>query len=117
MGIILITVISIAGLFYYPSFSDMQRGPYVWAGLVVALLSYLHLRSIALDEAGQSQIMFVFSLANLVYYTLMISAQSAVDLAWDLDVDFGKDIYLVNDISFALWSIILIIGILWNRKN
>jgi len=117
IGIVLIVLISIISLFYYPNFREMHRGAYVWGGLVVALLSYLHLRSIALDEAGQSQIMFAFSLANLVYFTLMISANSAVDLAYELNVEFGKNIYLINDIAFALWSIILIIGILWKRKT
>jgi hypothetical protein len=116
VGVFVVIGIFIFALFYYPNVTEFPRGAYVWGGLVIALLSYIQLRSMALDEAGQSKILLVFTLANLIYFTLMISSQSAIDLAYELERDFGSNIYLINDISYALWSVILIFGILWTIK-
>ena len=89
-GILLVIAIAVYGIFHFPTFQEFHYGTYVVSGLVIAVASYLHLRAIALDKAGQSFIIFVFSLANLVYFTLMISSLSAYGLANQIDNNFGS---------------------------
>lgn len=117
LGMSLVILIAFAGVFHYPSFQEFHYGTYVISGLVIAVLSYLHLRAMALEKADQSLLIFVFSLANLVYFTLMISSMSAFRLANQISDEFGSEILLINQIAYALWSIILIIGIIWKTKR
>jgi hypothetical protein len=86
--------------------------------LIVAILSYIHLRNMILEKTGDSIIIAAFSLANFIYLTLMISSISAIELAYRIDPEFGKLIYFLgNGIGYILWSIILIIGILWKKHK
>lgn len=117
VGIVLVVIISLIAAFFYPEFNRFHRLPYILSGCVVAGFSYFHLRCIILDRASSSPIIAAFCLANFVYLTLMVSSQSAVEFAYKLDPGFGKIIYLGNDIGYALWSVILIIGILWKKKQ
>lgn len=116
-GIGVVILISIIGALHYPTFQEFHYGAYVISGLVIAALSYLHLRAIALDKAGQSLLIFVFSLANLVYFTLMASSMSAYGLANQISNDFGRTILFLNQLAYGLWSVILITGILWKKKQ
>ena len=116
-GIIPIWCISFYGIYYYPTLSEFHDVSNVFTGLVLAALSYLHLRSISLNTAGQSLLIFYFGLANLIYLTLMISAMSALPLALKVDNTFATKIYSINLVGYALWSIILIIGILWKKQK
>lgn len=102
---------------YSGNIADFHDVSNVVSGLVVAVLSYVHLRSVALNTAGQSIILFWFGLANLIYFTMMISAMSALPLALEIDNDFASDIYNINIAAYALWSIVLIVGILWKKQK
>jgi hypothetical protein len=42
---------------------------------------------------------------------------SALPLALQIDNSFATDLFDINLIAYALWSIILIIAILWNKKT
>ncbi len=117
LGICLVLTVSIISVLYYPNLNQFHRLPYIISGCVVAGFSYFHLKSMVLERAGTIPVIVAFCLANFVYLTLMVSSQSAVELAYDLDPAFGKNIYLGNDIGYALWSVILIIGILWKTKQ
>lgn len=86
-------------------------------GLVLAALSYIHLRSVSLNTAGQSLPLLYFGSANLIYFTLMISAMSALPLAQRIDNDFAGSIYDTNLVAYALRSILIIIGILWKKRK
>lgn len=117
-GIVALILVSLGGHFYYQYFSDFQRVPYVILGLIVAILSYIHLRNMILEKTAASIVIAAFSLANFIYLTLMISSVSAVELAYNIDHEFGKLIYFLgNGIGYVLWSIILIIGILWKKQK
>lgn len=117
VGIAVILAITIIGFAMHGGSSDLHFISNILSGLLLALFSYLHLRSIALDSAKQSLITFFFTLANLVYFTLMVSAMSAFPLALQIGNEFGRDIYNINLFAYALWSIILITGILWKKPK
>jgi len=117
LGIVLVLVITISGAAYYGSVVELHNISNVLSGLVLAALSYLQLRSIAQSTAGQSRVLFYFGLANLVYCTLMVSAMSAFPLAMQIDPNFASNIISINLLAYTLWSIILIIGILWKKKQ
>lgn len=117
-GIAVLIMVSIGGHFYYQDFNDFHQVPYIVLGLIVAILSYIHLRNMILEKTGDSIIIAAFSLANFIYLTLMISSISAIELAYRIDPEFGKLIYFLgNGIGYILWSIILIIGILWKKHK
>jgi hypothetical protein len=117
-GIVALILVSLGGHFYYQDFNEFHRLPYVILGLIVAILSYIHLRNMILEKTAASIVIAAFSLANFIYLTFMISSVSAVELAYNIDHEFGKLIYFLgNEIGYALWSIILIIGILWKKQK
>lgn len=116
-GTVLIGISAISAVFYYQNITGHHSMTNILTGFIGALLSYVHLRSIMLNTAGQSTTTFYFALANLVYFTLMISAMSALPLALQIGNDFASDIYDINLIGYALWSIILIIGVLGKSKK
>lgn len=91
---------------------------FVSSGIFVAFLSYLHLRDILNGKAGDSRVFTIFCSANFVYYTLMVSSFSAYQLANIVaGNDFASKVLIGNLIAYAIWSIILIAGLLWTRKN
>ncbi|MGB6035496.1 MAG: hypothetical protein WBG42_04460 [Cryomorphaceae bacterium] len=115
-GIVVLILASIGAHFYYQDYTSFYRVPYVILGLIVAICSYIHLRNMILEKTGVSMVIGAFSLANFVYLTLMISSVSAVGLAYNMDKDFGRLIYFLgNGVGYMLWSVILIIGILWKK--
>jgi hypothetical protein len=117
-GIVVLILVSLGGHFYYQDFNDFHQVPFVILGLIVAILSYIHLRNMILEKTAASIVIAAFSLANFIYLTLMISSVSAVELAYNIDHEFGKLIYFLgNGIGYVLWSIILIIGILWKKQK
>lgn len=91
---------------------------YILSGFFIAILSYVFLRRLTLMKREFSIVIFCFGLANLVYYTLMISSMSAIPAALLISNDFAYKVLLGNDIAFTLWSLIILTGILWKRiKN
>jgi len=112
----LLILVNIGAGFYYPDFFTLYTFPYIFLGLVVAFCSYIHLRNMVLEKTGASVVIGAFSLANFVYLTLMVSSVSAISLAYSIDHDFGRLIYaLGNHAGYCLWSIILIISIIWKK--
>lgn len=117
LGSAVVLVTYLAGYYNYDTMSTLHDFPNIITGLIVSMLSYFQLRSISIGKAGQSRVLFFFGLANLIYYTLMISAMSAFPLALKIGYDFASDIIIVNLVGYTLWSVILIIGILWKKKQ
>lgn len=116
VGIAVLIVASIGAQFYYQDFTSFYRIPYIILGLIVAICSYIHLRNMILEKTKPSLVIGAFSLANFIYLTAMISSVSAVGLAYNIDEDFGRLIYFLgNGVGYMLWSVILIIGILWKK--
>ena len=97
--------------------SELHYVSTIVTGLILAALSYVYLRSVSLNTAGQSTTMLYFGLANLIYFTLMISALSALPLAQRIDNTFASTIFNANLMGYTLWSILLIIGIPWKRRK
>jgi hypothetical protein len=62
-------------------------------------------------------VIFWFSFANVIYYTLMTSTISSLPLAIEVSDSFARSIKAINDIGYILWSILISIGILWNRTR
>lgn len=114
IGIALVLLLSLFGFGLYPAF-DFHFGIYIAAGLILAVASYFHLREMVNDRARFSGVVFAFSLANLIYYTLMVSALSAIPLALTISNDFAAQIYTGNDLAYSLWSLIILIGIAWTK--
>jgi len=99
------------------SLSELHYVSNIVTGLVLAALSYVHLRSVSLNTAGQSVVMLYFGLANMIYFTLMISAMSALPLAQQIDLGFAVGILSLNTVAYGIRIILLIIGILWKRPK
>lgn len=116
-GIITFILLSICGYSLNDHPGYIHTEVYVISGFIVAVLSYLQLRNILLEKAKDSIPIFWFSMANLVYYTLMISVISARPVALSISWDFNTQINIVNDIAYSLWSPIILIGIIWNRTK
>jgi hypothetical protein len=103
--------------YWYYKFNDLHYASAITTGLILALLSYIHLKAFALDKTKGSVLIAFFALANLVYFTLMVSSISALQVALDISMDFAKTIGMGNLLAYSLWSVILIIGILWKRQE
>ncbi|KAB2816486.1 hypothetical protein [Phaeocystidibacter marisrubri] len=89
---------------------------FVLSGIIVAVCSYFVLRNEVLNQQQHNKLIF-FAMANLLYYTLMVSSMSALPLAYSISKDFGVKIKYLNDGAYALWSITLLIGLLWHPKK
>jgi hypothetical protein len=85
--------------------------------LILAALSYLHLRTISAGEDENTRSVTIFTIATFIYSSITVSAMSALPLALQIDNSFATDLFDINLIAYALWSIILIIAILWNKKT
>jgi len=116
-GIIAMILLTTAGYISNSKPGHLHEQVYVISGFIFAILSYLQLRNILLEKAKDSIPIFWFSMANLVYYTLMISVISARPVALSISWDFNTQINIVNDIAYSLWSPIILIGIIWNRTK
>ncbi len=117
IGIIFIIMASITSQFMAPNYIDFQAVPFVLSGLVVALLSYFHLRNMVLDKAKSSKLVLIFTIANLMYYTLMASAMSAFTTSLKISDEFANSVYAINLTAYSLWSIMLILGLLWSKNR
>lgn len=115
-GMGLVVALYVYCYFYYDSMTSLHSLSNVITGFVLSMLSYFQLRTISIGNAGQSRIVFYFGLANLIYYTLLISAFSAFPVALEIGDVFASKILIVNHLGYTAWAIILIIGILWKKK-
>lgn len=115
LAVILVTSLDISLINGFSSFNVIGI---VSTGMIVAFLSYIHLRDVLNGRGGESKVFTLFCSANFVYYTLMVSSLSAVQLALIVsDNKFASQVSYGNLLAYALWSLILIIGLLWIRKN
>jgi hypothetical protein len=111
-GIVLVVLVFGLG-FFLKGIELFFQPSNVITALALAILSYLHLRSITRDQGGPSRLIFYFALANLIYFTFSTSALSAVPLAYKIDPDFAIQIFYINLVGYSLWSLILIFALLW----
>lgn len=114
-GIVVIIVLSILGYFVRFSAETFHFEVYVVSGFVISILSYLFLRKLALRKEQFSTVILLFGMANLVYYTVMVSAVSAMPIARKHSSVFASDLFTINDIAYSLWSLTILTGILWKR--
>lgn len=117
VGIIAVGLIRIISLLYQPTLVEFHFVANTVEGLLVAVLSYVFVRSLSARESSTSVIVFAFGLATFLYLTLMASAMSAVQLAHAHSEAYGRAIYGINIIAYIIWSIILITAILWKKRN
>lgn len=85
--------------------------------LILTAMSYLHLRTISHGDVDTTRLITVFTIATFVYSAITVSALSALALALQIDHGFAADLFDINLIAYASWSITLIIAILWNKKT
>ncbi len=117
LGIIAFILISIGGYYFETVSGYIHIEVLVISGIITVGLSYLHLRQIVLDKAFSSTPIFFFGMANLIYYTLMVSSMSAIPVAYNISKPFAIQISIGNDIAYVLWSLTTLIGIIWNRTK
>lgn len=118
VGMGAIVLLSILGYLLGGVENKFHMEVYILTGFIIAILSYAFLRHLTLRKREFSIVIFCFGLANLVYYTLMISSMSAIPAALLISNEFAYKVLLGNDIAFTLWSLIILTGILWKRiKN
>ncbi len=116
LGVLFVCLFSLYGFIANPA-THFHTEVYILSGFIVSILSYLQLRQIIQEKAKQSTAIFFFAIANLVYYTLMVSSVSASPFAYELSEDFGKAVMIGNQVAYSLWSILILIGLLWNRTK
>lgn len=117
LGILLVIIISAIGFLGKLSPQEFHTEVYVISGFIISIFSYLHLRRIIRGKAKQSRVIFFFGIANLVYYTLMVSSVSALPVAMGISTDFAKTLFIGNAIAYVMWSILILIGIVWSRTK
>lgn len=93
--------------FHFPAF--------IFSGILIAILSYFSLKQCLREKEEFRSLFFWFSLANLFYYTLMVSAMSALPLAQKISYEFAAIILQLNYICYACWALTLTFGMIWNR--
>lgn len=91
------------GQFHYASF--------LFSGIVVAIFSFLFMRSWIIESGSFKTFIPWFGIANLLYYTLMVASLSALPKAMDISDQLAKAVLWVNYGAYMLWSIILTIGL------
>jgi hypothetical protein len=117
-GILAVVLFTAFDMIFINGFFEFNVVAIVSSGIIVAFLSYIHLRDVLNGRGGESKVFTLFCSANFVYYTLMVSSLSAVQLALIVsDNKFASQVSYGNLLAYALWSLILIIGLLWIRKN
>jgi hypothetical protein len=116
IGILAIVLIYCVGYFKDGATGSFHYTSNILTSLIVAAYSYLFLRSNAIGKKGASQLITLFAAANFMYHTISVSAMSARPIARQISNQFESILYAVNLVAFALWSIILLIAILWKRK-
>ncbi len=118
LGLVSVFCIYLVGYFNNGELSsELHKYSNLWTGLIVASLSYLQIRSLAIGEAGDSKVLVFFSIANFLYYTIMISSLSALPLAMQIDMDFASKLYSINLFGYLLWSLILIYAAPWKTHK
>lgn len=117
LGMAIVSCIYIISYFTSENLMELFYVANIATGLILACLSYIQLRAILTGRANDSRVLIYFGLANLIYFTLMISAMSALPLALKIGNDFAGSLYNINIIGYTLWSILLIIGILWKKQK
>jgi len=116
IGLVAVLCIHAAGWAIYGDVSVFHRDIFIYSGLIVAVLSYLTLQEIILNQNEISTVIIAFCMGSFAYLTLMASAHSAVELIYEQDKSMGELVYLGNDIGYAIWSLSLITAILWRIR-
>jgi hypothetical protein len=113
----LVATAAIASAAYYGGIQELHYFSNVISGIVVAVFSYTYLRAMVLGQTYHSRVLFYFGMANLIYYTLMVSAMSALPLAMRISYPFAGAILNINLVGYTFWSITLILGISWKKQR
>lgn len=113
LGMALIAAVYFVGYFRNDMVTELHYVSNTIAALILTALSYLHLRTISSKKDESSRLVILFTVATFVYSSLTVSAMSAASLGDQIDFNF----FNINLYAYALWSIILIIAILWNKKT
>lgn len=115
--LILMLVFSIVNMFYIQKYNNLNTYTFIPASLFIVYLSYSSLLSLINTEAMYSNLLFWFSLACFIYYSLMITVLSALPLALEVSYSLALALKQVNNIGYMLWSVLLLSGFLWTRKK
>jgi hypothetical protein len=115
-GVLIILIVFVIGYFRADSLRQLHSYSNIISAILTAILSYVHLRSIMLNQAGQSKVVFFFALANVLYFTLMPSAMSAFPLAFQISNSLAASMLHINLVAYTVWAILLIIGLPWKKR-
>jgi hypothetical protein len=113
LGMAVIMAVYIVGYFSVDLFTEFHYVSNTITALILTALSYLHLRTISSRKVESSRIVILFTAATFMYSALTVSAMSAASFGAQIDFNF----FNINLYAYSLWSIILIIAILWNKKT
>jgi hypothetical protein len=90
---------------------------FIISGIIVAVFSYWQLKSLIQQSHPWRSVILWFSGANLIYYSSMVSSVSSMPLANDISRNLAMSIKTINDVGYIIWSLLIAIGILWNKKK
>jgi hypothetical protein len=86
-------------------------------GLVIAILSYLNIRMFITSETFFKSLLFWFSVANFIYFIVVIPSLSFLPIANNISYELGASLKVINDTAYILWSLIISIGFICQKKR
>lgn len=115
-GIATVILIRIIATLHEAPLTKFQDIANTSEALIVALMSYVFIRSMLTEKAEFSIVLFAFGIANFLYLTFMASAMSALRIARSIDNAYATALYSINTIAYIFWTLILISALLWKKK-
>jgi hypothetical protein len=117
ISITLIILLSLSNYFIIQNPYGFHYYTFIFSGITVAVFSYTQLKFTIQQNVPWRSVLLWFSGANLIYYSLMVSSVSTMPLAYDISKDLAISIKTVNDVGYIIWSALISVGILWNKKK
>ena len=113
---ILILLISLIAFYFSSSSRVFHIQPFLWTGLILAILSYMLIRKYLTSKKDFNLLAVWFAFANLLYYSMVVSSLGAQSIAVSFSLELARLLGYGNDIAYSLWSLILLISVLWIKK-
>lgn len=114
---IIFPILSITNLLFVQKSSNFNSFTYISTGLAIAFFSYIIIKERLDDIYLFRSMVFWFTIANFIYYTIVSVVFSVLPFAIDVSYEFGNDIMHVNYVSYIIWSTLLAIGFIWSKKH
>lgn len=112
-------LLAIYNIFFWQGPKQFTTYTFIPFGLLIAFLSYINIRYFIISNiAVLSNIIFWFSIANFVYFIVIVPIMSFLPLAIEISLDLAKTLKMyTNNIAYGVWSVLIAIGFICQRKK